>query len=322
MRALGTRLSIPLALALAAGCVLAPVDPRGRACPCGPGWACASGICVPERELDGGASPEDAGPRPDAAPTDAAPPDDGGALDAGPPDAGGAPDAGPPDAGPPDPTHCDDRYAGAIHCDGFEFDYPASRGAWGWDLVTSGSGSLATVSDPRPRLGTRALRARIDAMGSRAAIGVNFSPAIVDGELWLRGWFYFPSALAIDDGLSLLYVGSRDGSEGISFQTYGGGQAALWIGTISDWRGTTHVLRRDAWTCLTVHVVLAEPNGAIELFVDGTSIARYEGVDTVPLAAGGFAAVEAGIEYSGRAQSPGTLYVDEVVLSRTFVDCD
>lgn len=323
MRGVAKSLGLACAAWIAAGCALAPVDLRGRACPCATGWVCAAGVCVPSAELDAtrldagpvDAGPDDAGAREDdaSAPLDAQLP----AVDASDAqlDAGTDVDAG------PDDTHCDDLYADALFCDGFEFEYPASRGAWDWELVTAAVGSLATVSTPTPRIGGRALAATISAASGRAALGADLAAPITDGELWLRGWYYLPSELAID-GLSLLYVGSTGGAVGISFQTHGGGQAAVWIGTISSWRGTTVPIPRDTWACLQLHVIVSETDGAVEMFVDDFLIARHAAIDTLPIAAGGFGVVEAGIEYSNDTQTPGTLYVDEVVLSRTRVACD
>lgn len=313
-----------------AGCVLAPVDLTGRPCPCAQGWSCVEGVCRPEGSAgEDAGTPRDAGADAarDGGPVDAAQLDasaaDAEVADAEAPDAE-APDAGPADAGAPDggpgPTRCDDLHAGAIFCDGFEWVYPAGRTGWDWDLLEDGN--VDTVVDPTPYLGERALRATTTVAGGRAAIGATLPDAIVDGEMWLRAFFYIPAAQAISAGLSLLYIGAEDGSAGIAFQAYGGGRASVWIGTQDRWEGTETPLPRDVWTCLQLHVVVDDAAGEVELYLDDVLITVPFTGDTLPLGAGGFRDVEAGIEFSNASQGPTTLYVDEVVLSRTRVPCE
>ncbi|WP_157069712.1 hypothetical protein [Sandaracinus amylolyticus] len=335
MRALAMTWIAWTALAMA-GCVLAPVDLEGRACPCGDGWVCVAGICqrdeLPPGDAGGlrdaamdaasaDAGRADGGLEPDAGALDGGP--DAGELDAGSRD-GGSPDAGPPDAGPPDAgrdlTRCDDVHAGAIFCDGFEWPYPAGRVHWSFDLLQDGN--VTTVTSPAPFFGDRALRATTTMTGGRAGIGGSFA-AITSGDLWLRGLVYLPSALAVD-AISLLYIGAADGSSGLAIQTYGvtgSARAATWVGSAEYYDATGINIPRDRWVCLQVHATVADTGGTVELFVNDVGLGPRTGLDTLPN--GGFAVITAGIEYSDPAtQGPATLYVDEVVLSRTRVPCD
>ncbi|WP_236519296.1 polysaccharide lyase [Sandaracinus amylolyticus] len=337
MRALAMTWIAGTALAMA-GCVLPPVDLEGRACPCAEGWVCVAGICERgERpQIDAGA-PRDASmdaPTPvDAGGEDAGREDAGiveldagsfdGGRDAGSPDSG-SPDSGPPDSGPPDGgpdlTHCDDLHAGALFCDGFEWSYPAGRINWQADLLENGN--VTTVTSPAPFFGNRALRGTTTALGGRAAMTATFTP-ITSGDLWLRGLVYLPSALAVD-AISLLYVGAPDGSSGLAIQTYGvtgSARAATWVGPAEYYDATGINIPRDRWVCLQLHTTIADTGGSVELFVNDVGLGPRTNLDTRPN--GGFGVITAGIEYSDPAtQGPATLYIDEVVLSRTRVPCE
>jgi hypothetical protein len=268
--------------AASAGCVLQPVDLEGRRCPCGEGWRCdvTRDRCVRMEipMLDGG----------------------------------------PPDARPVDPTECDDRFAGALFCDGFEFVHPGMRGGWSFELL-EGTSQLATATE-EVRVGARAARASIGTGSSRAAFGVEGLGPIDSGDLWLRGWILVPDT-SILDAVSVLYLGNETGSEGLGFQLWNGGRTAAWIGPEMSWRSSMDAVVAGEWQCLRMHVHVADaPGGVYELFVGETMVARHEMIDT--LVTGGFTTVEAGIEYSDATQAPITVYVDEVVLQRAQVPCD
>lgn len=294
------------------GCVIEPLELEGKRCPCSGAWVCdtARDVCVRDGGMDAGIEDARTLDRATAdvdgtdAPRDATPDDDVGASD----------------AGDPGPTRCDDVLAEAIFCDGFEGTDPAAGilEPWGFELIFGGTGELATVDDP-VRHGERALRATTFENGARAAIGVTRDDLPSDGTMWVRMWLYLPGDVEVDS-ISLLYVGNRDGSEGVSAQTYGGGRIAQWIGPADQWHGTETSLPRDRWTCIQYRVEIADVGGEIELFVDDEPAGLFVDLDT--LATGGFAGLEAGIEYTGDTQLPLTLYVDEVALSRTRLPCD
>lgn len=279
----------PLTLA---GCTLDPVVLEGKGCPCSGGYVCdpTRGVC-----------------------TRSALP----ATDAGAGDAGGADAA--PDGGDDRRTRCDDVLAGALFCDGFE-DTDLAGGVLGpWsDTLLRRGGNLETIEDPI-REGTRALQAFSRMGGGRAAVTATFDPPVFDGALWVREWLYLPASAVIDT-VSLLYVGNADGSEGTALQTYDGGLVSGWIGPSAQWQGTMAPLPRDRWTCLQYRIDVADAGGALELYVDGVSVGRQEGFDT--LASGGYTSLEAGIEYTGDAQEPLTLYIDEVAVGRERMPCE
>lgn len=286
-------------------CVVEPLELDGKRCPCAGDWVCDEprDVCVRRTTMDatsGDARVLDSATR------------DAGARDSGPPDLG-------IDAGP-GPTRCDDVLADALFCDGFEDTDPESGvlDPWSFALIIDGTGEIATVSDP-VRHGARALRATTFEAGARAAIGVRQPDLPDDGTMWVRMWLYLPSEVAVDS-ISLLYIGNDDGSQGLSAQTYGDGRAAQWIGSADQWHGTETELPRDQWTCLQYRVEISDTDGEVELFVDGASAGVFSGVDT--LANGGYAGLEAGIEYTGDAQGPLTLFVDEVAVARDEMPCE
>jgi hypothetical protein len=273
------------------GCVLAPIDLANRPCPCGTGWVCTrDGICV-EEGFDAGDDPPVV------------------------PDAGAPLDALAPHGG------CEVAFPEALFCDDFEFAYGTERGVWGWDQLRDGT--LETTEDPPARIGRRSLRAAITAPDGEAALGVTFAPAVLEGDLWVRGYFLVPGEIDIDV-LSLFYVASGDLSTGISFQLHAGGQVAAWIGTsepAGHWIGSTAPIPRDRWGCLQLHIALDNGDGSVELFVDDVAVATQSGIDTVPVVLGGYATLLTGIDYSGAGQGAGVVHADEIVVSRTRVPC-
>jgi hypothetical protein len=283
-----------VAALFASGCLLAPIDLANRPCPCAGGWVCTrDGICI-EEGLDAGLDPRVV--------PDAAPPIDAH-LDA-------------PSAEPA----CDVTYPDAIFCDGFEWDYPLERGAWGWEFVVDGS--LETTEDPPAAVGMRSLRSTIGGRNHAAALGVIFARSVLEGDLWIRGYFRIGADVEVGV-LSLAYVTSVDLAIGIALQLHAGGNVGAWLGTIEppDYLTTTAPFPRDRWVCLQLHIVVDDIAGAVELFVDDTMVGSRTGMDSVPLARGGLGAMVAGIEYAGIGQGAGVVHSDDIVVGTTRVPC-
>lgn len=339
------RLSVAAATALisAAGCVLDEVDLAGHACPCGIGWVCddARGICVrgaggpsdagglDARVPDGGSplDPDAAGP--DAGPIDAGPgidarsgvdsgpgidagAIDAGAIDAGPPDAG-SPDAGPPDAGVLDPTACDDVYAGALFCDGFE---DSALSAWGWRNEVSG---VVTRTTARAYRGSASLRATTSAASGKASIGGNYT-TVASGDLWFRAYVYIPSGYTIHTVSLVTVAEAITPWDGSALQATSLDRAHIWVGPEATAYTSTNTVPRDRWFCYRGHLLLSNTAGVVEAWVDGTRVVRQTGIDTLPVA--GMTNVVVGVEWSSSGQTSSEVYIDEVVVDDAEVRCD
>ena len=341
------RLSVAAAAALlsSAGCVLDEVDLEGHACPCALGWVCddSRGVCVrggaggdggaldarePD-ELDGGgtdarsidASRVDTGSPVDANGMDAgamdagamdAGPRDAGPREAGPPDAG-PPDTGPPDAGPPDMTACDDLYAGASFCDGFE---SSGLSGWGWRNEVSGVVERTTV---RAYRGTGSMRATTSAGSGRAALGAIF-PTVSSGDIWFRAYLYIPSGYTMDTVSLLALTEGVDPWEGTALQAVSLDRAHVWVGPEGRAFTATDIVPRDRWFCYRGHLVLSNTAGVLEAFIDATRVIYQTGIDT--RSTSGLANVIVGVEWSSTAQTTAEVFVDEVVVDVAEARCD
>ncbi|MCB9597879.1 MAG: hypothetical protein H6719_34495 [Sandaracinaceae bacterium] len=311
---------------LAWGCVPPTIDLRGRACPCGTGWVCMDDVCVPEgtARADGGATdggadagaPVDASVPVDAAVgMDAAVGSDAG-LDAGGADAGGTDagsDAGTPDSGAGE-TGCDGPLAGAILCDGFE----SSPGPWTLRAERTGS---ATRTTTRAQVGAYSFDSVTTAINGQASLGARGLGPYTDADLWMRVSLYVPSAAAVDD-FTFLYVGEDVSPfHGVSLGMGSDGRAGAYSTISANYVSSFDALLvpRDRWVCFEVHVAVASSGGAIEVFMDGTLRAGMTGLDTLPGA--GFTIAYSGIDYTGPAQGPLEVFLDEYALSRTRLAC-
>ncbi|MBX3269949.1 MAG: hypothetical protein KF729_06790 [Sandaracinaceae bacterium] len=313
---------------LLGACVPAPLDLGGRACPCVEGWWCdeSTRTCVEGAAPDGGldaAMPDAA--MPDAAMPDAAMPD-AAMLDAAMPDAAmldAATDAGADagvadggtDAGPP-ASECAGRHAGALFCDGFE-DLPLAA----WSGVF-GDGGASARTGTRSRLGAGALRAASTRAGGYTGAFSNSPGGLASGELYLRAYYYVPSAQVIDGGISLMQLGQDDAPYhhvGLSVDIGERSSMFMRIGAGTAYReGST--FPRNRWVCLELHVTVSSSGGVIEYFMDGTRQGRATDLDTIPT--GGYRQFTVGLPYSGIAQSPIEVFVDDVVFDVAPIGCD
>jgi hypothetical protein len=308
---------IVVTVSIAAGCTLDDVDFGNRRCPCAESFRCdeARDLCVPdEAVVDAGAPGSDAGGGADAGPaTDGGPPQDGpSAPDADPSDASRPDDGGPADAGP-DPTACDDTFASALFCDGFERDLLA----WAFDVELMGMVAHHTTS-PIYR-GVGALHAETRASSGKASVTYDLSTAVSTGELHARGYFFVPATPAVDT-VSLLFVGETAAPNvGIAVQI-AGDRTQVYLGTEDRLAsGRRLIFPRDRWVCVTLDLTVGN-RGAVTAALDGMEFVNESLVDTAP--AGDLGRLTVGVEFTSPATAAAIVYADEIVLDRAPVACD
>lgn len=326
-----------LSVFLVGACTFEPVDLEGRSCPCASGWICDEDrmVCVRggSSELDGGAGELDAAT--DARRSDGGGDDggldggdrdaaqlDGGGGDAGSEDAGrddsgpvdsGPVDAGAADSGVLDSTSCDDVHTGTLFCDGFE---DALLSAWGWRTEMSGSVVRGTS---RTRRGSGALQARTTAGSGKASIASSFS-AVGSGDLWFRAWFYVPSGYSMATVSMLALTEGSSPWAGVAVQAVSGDRGHIWIGPEGTAATSTTTIPRDRWFCYRAHIEISSAAGVMEAWIDETLIGRHTGVDTQPASA--YSSVITGIEWSSSAQTTAEIWVDDVVVDDSLIECD
>lgn len=222
------------------------------------------------------------------------------------PDAGVLPDAG------IDETGCDDRYADALFCDGFEAPLPGA-----WSGLSERQGFLTRLAAPVYR-GAFALEARSTDVNAFVYTRADLTDVTTD--LFVRLYAYLPSGQEVVD-LNLIYAGEPSPPYGGIILGLRNGGAAFARSMTTDREVVTGdtPLAWDRWVCLEAHALLDEV-GMIELWVDGVSRGRLEGIDTRAVL--GVAGMNAGIANASASQPPVRVLIDEVIASTTRIGCD
>lgn len=307
-----------------AGCVLGDVALDGRPCPCASGWTCDEGenVCVRDAPDAGG---RDGGMR-DAGPDatfdaggdatlgdggdDAS--DDGGSDGGVDADVDGGADAGVDagtDAGPPPNILFEDDFERG--------DFTRWSYRYETDGATVISNDAATAHG-----GARYLRARSTANGGNAAIGLRTDEAYVSGDLWVRVFVRVPSTSNLDVGATFAAFGiSMPPWDGVSLQVEGSGAVSTYVSTTPRYVEGTESLDRDRWHCVVGHLVVGDaPAGSVDVFVDGVAAVRSLGLDTLSIE--GWSVLEVGVSYTAPEQPPTEIWIDDVTLATTPLDCD
>ena len=198
-------------------------------------------------------------------------------------------------------------HASALFCDGFE------AGLNGWVIS---NGSPQVVSTPR-HAGTAALSASITTQPQSEMVQ-KVLPIGGLSQLYLRGWFYAPSAYTYS-AVNLFNIDAPSATEGVSIYVFNE--------VVSVYHNTPEVggfagvpLVHDTWHCAELAVSVADTGGAISLTLDGQTVIDQTNLDTRPTA--GFYHLQVGIPYTGPTQSgPAAVYVDDVVVDVTPIGC-
>jgi hypothetical protein len=284
----------------------------------GVGLSCVRGLCTQPDEshaqpADGGAAPtRDA----DTDELDSGPSGDGDASlpshvgDAGHGDGDGDDDAS------TEPAECpnDPRVR---FCDGFENQLEA------WQTDVDEGTSLDVVSSPVAHAhGRHALEVRSLDGGERWTMVHARFPAVDEGPLWVRAFFFTSSDMTYDAVTTLRLEASTDNKQGIDMslediQTH----AVLYaeIGKSHAEKIDTQRFPIDAYVCVELGLVPDTlVDGTASLYVGG----RLVGSVSTPLPVVPLDVVRAGMFYASRDQPPATLRVDTITVSTERLGCD
>ncbi len=302
---------------------LFPLAPLAFVAACGDGGVprlASSGIDAPAPAAPG-APASDAAAAPPAAP-------DAGALAAAPLDA--APDA----VAPPAPAP---GCAGALVCDGFEFDPVGAVPASPWSLSTpdcSGAGALA-VDDAQAHEGHRSVRVTGGGGYCDHVFLATTAIAAIDGPVWLR--FYVRLGAALGAGHAS-FLAMHDANDGKDLRMGGQDAILMWNRETND---ATLPALSPAGTALSVapspgvwHCVEAVVDGAsrtLATYVDGAAVAGLA-IDATPtpdvdaqwLAGPAWAPrlVDARFGWESYAGEALTLWFDDVAIGPARIGCD
>ncbi len=222
-----------------------------------------------------------------------------------------SPDAPSPDAPAADRTACDDDFAGATLCDGFE---DPGLAPW-FQNVTDGT--LIASTSPRYR-GDASLRAQMDAVSATASAERTLDTPITAGTFYVRGYYYLPTgAFAYLQILKFLENGGTFGGVNVAVTA----DATPNLGALAETAVGTAPFPLDQWFCLQLEVVIDATLGSATLSVDGTAVATLTDVPTLP-ATGSFSILGVGVEFADGAQATTNVFVDEVVLDVAPIACD
>jgi hypothetical protein len=200
-------------------------------------------------------------------------------------------------------------YETALFCDGFEDPALAK-----WSV--GGQAESMQIDALAPPHGARVLQSDTQTTQDASFVLARLGPFAV-GTIYMRGWFYVPSNMALTH--FDLFDFNSDGAGGVA-ALVSFGKLTLFQSTGSpatSMKGPSVPL--DRWMCLTVELQLGEP-GNIYLAVDGEPAASITGVDTVP--GTGFQSLLTGIPWTDEGQTPVRAYSDEIIVDDKPIACD
>ena len=234
---------------------------------------------------------------------------DSGSLgsDSGAPDAGGVDAGNPPGCGGPSILLCDDNEDGTVS----GFTPLTLDGTVGFDSTQVLNGS-------------RSLRSTTTANGGNATMFSRLPGApISSGSLHLRTHLYLPSSDPNYSWAGVMSLCSMDGGGCVNVSVAGANRATLQIHRMSGESETidnTVTLPRDTWICLTVSVDISNTSGNVSFAVDGTEVASYTDIDTLPRE-GAYNDVYFGVAYTTPAQAPVDIFTDDFAVATAPLPC-
>ena len=200
--------------------------------------------------------------------------------------------------------------------DNFE-NWTVHGGAWSSVTGESATHTLNTSTD-YARSGTKSLKLTdTDTTASYGAYLVkNFSPA-VSGDIYVRFYVFFPTGFGTTNSgcrRRILRAWCGDNRVQMSFQ-----EGAPVMEEVGAWHGATgSAVSEGAWHCIETHGTAPSTTTLLEFWVDGVLngtalIANFSGSTTWDY-------MELGdIVLGGGANGTGTFYMDEAVVSNSYV---
>ena len=204
---------------------------------------------------------------------------------------------------------------GAIVCSGFE---QPELSDWSATEVLE-RGELERVSE-RTHNGRGALRAASSAMMSVAVVAASF-PALQQGTLHLRAHLFVPAELPTET-INVFFVGaspSPDPFSGIDLNLEGGAVQVYSPESAVQRQTGTLLIPRDRWFCFRARVAIADEEGSVDAWVDDELALHAEELDTLPDE--GVHLFRAGLDWSSKQDAFFELYLDDVMVSTSEVEC-
>lgn len=213
-----------------------------------------------------------------------------------------------------DPS-CDD-HADALVCSGFE---RPDLSEWGRVIVVNEA--RVEQTDARAFAGSGALHAESLGDESAAVVAREFE-AVTGGELHLRAHLYVPDGLPTE-AINVFFLGdvaTPDPFRGVDFNLESGALSTYVPGQAPDrFTSTLLTIPRDTWFCLQIAMTLSPDAGTVTILVDGEVGLEQANMKTLPEA--GVHLLRAGVDWSSLQVEPFDLYIDDLVLSTSAVDC-
>lgn len=209
-----------------------------------------------------------------------------------------------------------DAHSDAVFCSGFERPDLSD-----WTQVLVDGNAHVEQSAKRAHDGQGALHAGSTGEKSSAVVAKEFD-AVKDGDLYLRAYLYVPGGLETKT-MNIFFLGdfaTPDPFKGVDFNLEDGA-FSVYVPEANPQRftSTTLTIPRDEWFCLQVHMVVSAKAGQVTIDVNGDNALEQHGMNTRPDA--GIHLLRIGIDWSSLQTTPFDYYVDDLVLSRSSVDC-
>jgi hypothetical protein len=198
----------------------------------------------------------------------------------------------------------------SLVCSGFERDVDTY---WRIETVLDGridSGCLT------PHGGDDCLVARIDQGGAAARVEREF-PAQSSGTLYMRLYAYVDPTASIQGVTVAALHASTARLNGPDVNLASGDRVELYLQE-SD-REWSLPMPRGEWFCVALAVTIADVGGFLSLQVGDQPAREIADVDTSP--GGAYDRAIVGIGWSEASQQPVGVLVDDVIVTRTPVDC-
>lgn len=205
--------------------------------------------------------------------------------------------------------------AGALFCSGFEAE--DLRDEWTTSTVIEDAVLERTLA--RAHSGAAALRAESIGPDS-AAVVVTTLPVQRAGALYIRAYVYIASEWETKT-MNLFFIGDDPAEPFIGIDlNIEDGAVQLFSPQFTPVRttGSTRIAR-DRWVCLRTEVAIADDVGAVRVWLDDALAVEVSDVDTSP--EGGIHLFRAGVDWSSQQATFFEVYLDDIALSSSALEC-
>lgn len=221
----------------------------------------------------------------------------------------------PSEAGVP-PTGCTNDHAARLFCDGFE-----SGDLSAWDTTSvDDDGEVTLVNAPvyRGNFALRATGPSVAAGRFNAKVQTPVFSLSASGDQWFRAYVFLTAA---SDQVELFEF--TDANERTTLVIYH--ETATPNVHSHGWGAdevnvtATQPFPLMQWVCIELHTRIGTTDGAVELFVDGTSVLQAGGLPTARPE--GLTSIGVGVRWQSNGAAR-VVHYDEVVADTTRIGCD